>query len=295
MQLKLDPLKVVLGVAAGWVIVVILGGVGQLYAHKIAPRYEKQFVEEHRLWEVREQAAAGDPAAVERHKQLENQRQQIRDPRGLVSLFNVDGEARIPALYQTLTLLALGILLWVLATHKKRQGDSLTLYWRVLSIGFLYLAVDEACGIHEHFYFFSGQSESQRQARGFFYYSWTLTALIIIGVVGLVFLRFLLRIPRRMAIMMIVAGGCYVMGAVGLEMIAGKYLSRGGEFGLSMSLLHIIEETLEMAGLLVFMLALLRHAGEQGIGVQFAVRESLQTTAPQAGRLTDRVPVEATI
>ena len=284
MDVKLNPAKIILTLALVWAGIIVLSAAGQVYYWKISPPREARFLEQNNFHAVREQAAAGDVAAAERLAQLQDQRQKIRDPRGVVRLFSVDGEARIPALFQTLVLFAIAITLWVIATHTRRGGDAMAVYWRILAFGFLFMAIDEACSIHENFYFFSGQSETQRQERmgGLFYYSWTLTALIIVAIVGAVFIRFLLRQPRRLAGLMVLAGFCYVVGAVGLEMAAGKYISSGGVSGLRMSMLQTIEESLELLGLLIFLYALLSHAADRAMSLRIRADRTAHHLATDA-------------
>jgi hypothetical protein len=65
---------------------------------------------------------------------------------------------------------------------------------------------------------------------------------------------------------MVLGGALFVLGAVGLEMAAGP-LAEAEEDTVALVTLIAIEEFLEMAGLLVFIVTLLRHIR----GVQDAV------------------------
>jgi hypothetical protein len=68
------------------------------------------------------------------------------------------------------------------------------------------------------------------------------------------YLRFLLALPFRIGAIFAVAGALYLGGAVGMEIAAGG-AAGGTKAGL---LLGTLEETLEMAGLILFGYALLR-------------------------------------
>jgi hypothetical protein len=68
--------------------------------------------------------------------------------------------------------------------------------------------------------------------------------------------RFLLRLPHRPRAGLLVAAGLYG-AALALELVGGTEMAAHGNRSLRYALLTTAEETLEMAGVLVFIHALL--------------------------------------
>ena len=57
----------------------------------------------------------------------------------------------------------------------------------------------------------------------------------------------------------IIAGCLYVSGALGMEMVGGNYRDMVGEVDLNYGLITSFEETLEMAGIILFIYGLLDY------------------------------------
>ena len=133
--------------------------------------------------------------------------------------------------------------------------DSYASYWTVLAFGFFYMAVDEASAIHELL---------TRPIRmllgngtlGIFYYAWVIPFIVIICALALFFVRFFLHLPPKTKLTFLVATILYIGGAIGFELIDGRYAELYGE-DLTYSMLTVIEESLEMAGAIIFNWALL--------------------------------------
>ena len=94
--------------------------------------------------------------------------------------------------------------------------------WLALAIGFL--SLDEMVGVHERI---GGVLGAVMQPRGSFYFVWLAPALVAVAALAIVFRSFRLHLPRRMAWQFVAAGGLYVGGAVGVEMISGV-VAEGG-------------------------------------------------------------------
>jgi hypothetical protein len=88
---------------------------------------------------------------------------------------------------------------------------------------------------------------------------WVIPALIFVALVGLSYLPFLMQLKRTTAVLFVVAGATYVMGAVGMDMIGGLIVEQHGMESLQHSFARMIEELLEMLGVLVFLYALLEY------------------------------------
>jgi hypothetical protein len=176
---------------------------------------------------------------------------------GLIAAFDMNREANVPTLFSTLLLLAVGFLLWVIARGKKEQSGDYYWHWKLLSIVFFYLAVDEAVGIHE---LLIVPLRTLLNAGGVLYFTWVIPGLAVVLGLGLYYLKFIMHLTTVDRFRFVVAGVMYVGGAIGVEMIGGHYYwmtNRAKD--LNYTLITTLEESLEMAGLTLFIFALLDH------------------------------------
>ncbi len=165
----------------------------------------------------------------------------------LRQLFDVDEEDALPTWFSTIQLLIVSAILWYCARLERAGADRWAVYWYVLSVGFLLMSIDEVAGIHETL---NTVIESH----------WAVGGGILALVIGLCFVPFLLRLPRRTALLFVVAGVAYIAGAVGIE-ILGQPMDADT---LEYNLLTLVEEGLEMFGVILFLYGLLDHVHRLG-------------------------------
>lgn len=178
---------------------------------------------------------------------------------GLVRLFNVNNEQNVPSFFSSFLLLVAGFLLALITLLKRKEAAANATYWAMLSIGFLYMAVDEAASIHELL-----NSPLRRLLSGVnlgaFSFPWVFCGMLVVVVLALVFARFLAHLPARTRLTFLIAGAIYLLGAIGFELIGGRYLTfRHGVPDLTLSVLETIEESLEMAGSIILVRGLLEY------------------------------------
>lgn len=178
--------------------------------------------------------------------------------RGLIKLFHLDEERNIPTLFSTLLLLAAAALLAWTRHQEKLQGSRDAAKWTVLALGFTYIAIDEFGHIHENL-ILPGRELLGDGAPNIFHYAWVIPATAIVLGLAAYFLGFLLRLPAATRLGFIVAGVLFVGGAIGFEMLEGRHDTLYGERNLTYMAYVTIEETLEMAGVIVFIHALLHY------------------------------------
>lgn len=185
----------------------------------------------------------------------------------IVDKLDLDGESNnLPNWYQSSTLLLSSFLLAIVALIKKAEQDINVRYWTFLSLTFLYLSLDEMVSIHEQL---TMPFRSGLDLHGVFFLSWVIPAIVIVGIFALAYLKFLWRLPVQSRRLFIVAGAIYVTGAVGIEMLNGKYLelheaqimsaTATGQIVFNYALMTAAEEFFEMAGILIFIYALLSY------------------------------------
>ncbi len=165
----------------------------------------------------------------------------------LRQLFDVDEEDTLPTWFSTILLLIVSAILWYCARLERAGADRWAVYWYILSVGFLLMSIDEVAGIHETL---NTVIESH----------WAVGGGILALVIGLCFVPFLLGLPRRTALLFVVAGVVYIAGAVGIE-ILGQPMDADT---LEYNLLTLVEEGLEMFGVILFLYGLLDHVQRLG-------------------------------
>jgi hypothetical protein len=175
-------------------------------------------------------------------------------------LFNLGGERNIPALYSSVILLFCSILLLAIAdTHAKI--DRHYFYWAGLAAVFLFLSLDEGVMVHESL---SKPIEKMLQPLGVSFIGWIIAYGVATVIFALVYAKFLLTLPARTRFLFVVAGSIYVMGALGMEVIGAHYYKLAGlKLDGAVIICSIIEEALEMTGIVIFIYGLTSHRAVQ--------------------------------
>ncbi len=182
---------------------------------------------------------------------------------GLFKFLHLDVENNLPTFFATLLLLLAAGLLATIARLERRRRAVGAWNWTVLAVGFLVMSADEAISLHERLNEPIRRLLSGTGGRhGWLYFAWTIPGLAVVTAVGLVFLRFLFRLPGRISRAFVLGGTLYVSGIIGMELICGRYAELNGVFNLTYSLLATVEESLEMAGVIVFVRALIGYLAE---------------------------------
>ncbi len=129
----------------------------------------------------------------------------------------------------------------------------------------MYLGYDEAFQVHETLIDSIGAITSRS---GPLFYAWVVPGLAFVAVVALCCIGFLRRLVPEARRRFVLAGGCYVAGALGMEIIDGWYFGAHGP-DFVYALMVTVEEGLEMVGIYFFLLALLREMARRRISVSF--------------------------
>ena len=181
---------------------------------------------------------------------------------GLVDLFDFAIEGNIPTFYSAVAILFCSALLALITYANWYRPGGHRLYWLALSGIFLFLAFDEAVAIHE---VVGDYFERFLRAEGVFYFMWVVPYGIATVVLGLVFLRFVLALPRQTRLCFIAAGTIFLSGAIGLEMLGAREADLYGTDTITYCVLYTFEEMFEMLGIVLFIYALLSYlTGETG-------------------------------
>ena len=173
--------------------------------------------------------------------------------------FNTEGN--LPTLFSFVLLLICSVFLWIISEMPAAFEKKKHVYWKALSLIFLFIAVDELISIHETFTD-DARSVLDNSASGYLYFAWVVPYAIVFTIVFLLLLRFFLGLPPRTRILFAIAAFTYVMGAIGFEMVAGNFVFHEGKAAkssLPYMLMVTVEELLEMIGLIIFINALVKY------------------------------------
>lgn len=202
-------------------------------------------------------------------------------PYDLLERFDLNKERTLPTFFQGLMLFVSSILLAIIAALNKTEPDHGKNAWALMSALMLFLSADELICIHERL------GEWTNQCYGFlkltdplaiklsspFITSWVFIYLPAAFLIFLVSLKWLRRLPAKTRKYFLLAGALYVCGAAGCEMIQSCYWRFGMDHGnLGYEINSIVEEGLEMAGVIIFIWALLAYIANRFKNVQFELK-----------------------
>ncbi|HEY40908.1 MAG TPA: hypothetical protein G4O18_03510 [Dehalococcoidia bacterium] len=182
---------------------------------------------------------------------------------GVLPLFRLDQEHNVPTYFATVILLVSSVLLYTIFRIHKRDNLSDSKYWRLLSLIFLLLSLDEAAGLHELLI------RPLKDLLGIdepslFYFAWVIPGIIICVVFALYFFRFYLSLPSRYRLLFGISALVFVGGFLGMEIVDGFFAPTMGERTLLYDILTTIEEFMELSGIALFIYSLLDYIKSRG-------------------------------
>lgn len=200
--------------------------------------------------------------SLEQGYQLENNRILFR----FVELFNLNLEANVPSWYSAFLMIIISGLSFFIAKIKTSSEKK---YFLFLSIIFLFMSLDEISSIHE---IMNKPVRNLLNLGSVFYWAWIVPGLIFLIIFGLTFRQFFKLIGKRFSKLFVSSGVIYIMGVIGFEMLGGWLYSN--KLGNSYYYIFevVVEESLEMVGLWLFIYALIEYlksfVDEVRIGIQ---------------------------
>ena len=204
----------------------------------------------------------------------------------LTMLADLDTEANLPTLYNVL-LFFFGSVLFLL--HSMGASVKAARGWKTMAGVFLFLGIDEGSQIHEKFVQFTKRlidGSGGETLGGWFYYAWVipygLAAIILVVLLS----RWIMGLSPLLRKRLVISGIIYIFGAVVMEMAGGKLIQSLSPvdaanypwmpcrvFGDPSDCwifmepryiaMYTLEETCEMAGLILCIRALLLELADQ--------------------------------
>lgn len=175
-----------------------------------------------------------------------------------IDMFDMNVENNIPTWYSSISLFICALLLVIISCSKAAQNDGFVLQWRILSVGFLYLSLDESATLHE---WMGVMLKGQFTFSGIWHFAWVIPALVVLSVLPFIFYKFLKNLQPVYRKLMVISGAIYISGAVGMEMIGGMITEKSDSL-LIYNIAVLAEESMEMTGVLFFIGTLLKYIRE---------------------------------
>lgn len=169
---------------------------------------------------------------------------------------DLDTEASLPTWFSSSLMLLCALALLFIALQARREDPWKAAPWMILTVVFCALSLDEVAAVHE---WLSAALSARFDNTGLFYFAWTLPALVVCLAGLACFIPFILGFGGFDRILLIGSAFVFLSGAIGMEMLGGAEAEAGGIETLRYRMLATIEESLEYAGLLLFLLFLLRQ------------------------------------
>jgi hypothetical protein len=166
----------------------------------------------------------------------------------LHSALSLSYEGNLPTWYSSGLLWTAALGLGLCGRHVDR-GERVR--WWVLAALFMLMSLDESMELHEDL----GGAE----LHGVLYFSWVVPGALLTAAFALTYLGFWLRLPPPTRRGFAWAFVLYVGGALGMELPLGAWFEAHGDDNLGYALIDAVEESLEICGLSVFLVAILRH------------------------------------
>lgn len=175
-----------------------------------------------------------------------------------IRLIDLDYEGNIPTLFSALLFLISGTLFWLISKDVRRRGQKYAAYWLGLACVFVFLGFDEGTRLHEEI---GDLFENVVDAEGWLYFPWVIPYSILFGIAMIIYFRFYLTLDRRLQIRLFICAVVFLSGAIGVELFSAREADAHGTDSMTYSILYTIEESLEMAGLILLIDTLLYKIG----------------------------------
>lgn len=207
------------------------------------------------------------------------------DPQlGLVRQFDLNAEGNLAAWFSSFLLICSAGLCLVVAQVRDLRRLPLARRWAAMGAFFLLMAVDETSQLHDM------ATGPLRHGLGLdfgvLYFAWLIPALLVLGVAAFFFAPVVTSLSGTIRPQLVLAAFVYLTGAVGFEMIGGSAVAEGRQ-ALGYLLVMTCEETLEIAGGLLFVAALLNQVRELRPDLVVRWTGALPEVTEHAARPTD--------
>ncbi len=180
---------------------------------------------------------------------------------GLVHLFDLNAEQTLSAWYQSLNLTLIGVLSLLIAKDHRERRAPYAAHWMGFGIIFILMGMDEFVALHE----LVGNEilAPILHTAGHFNATWLIFGIPLVLLFLFSYLRFFLSLSavdmKRLALGIFI----YICGAMLIEIPENLYSVHHGEENLIFVAFAAVEELLEMIGMLLLNVALLKKIARE--------------------------------
>ena len=167
-------------------------------------------------------------------------------------MFDLSEEANLAAWFSSMLLGQCSLILLTIGASEDPEIRPWRWHWYFIAVVFVYLSLDEATALHERA---TKPMHNALDLPPIFTNAWVLLALPIIALTGLLLLSFLRNLPARTLRLFVISGVIYVGGAAGVELFSGLMKYEFGTQDIRFAAVAWIEETMELAGITLFLKA----------------------------------------
>lgn len=170
----------------------------------------------------------------------------------LLTHLSLSYEGNVPTWFSSSVLLLCALAAGAIAgspTSVQRRS------WGVVTAAFVWASLDEAAELHENLGGLFGTG-------GALYFDWVISAAVLLLALAIALWPWLRDLPRATRRRMILASLVYFGGALLMELPLGWWTDRVGQDSLGYAMIDWIEETMELAGAVLMLRALVLHRQE---------------------------------
>ncbi len=199
---------------------------------------------------------------------------------GVLHRINFDRENSLPTYFSVVNLLICAGLLFSIYRIERVKRPFNEKYWLILSIFFLWLSVDESASVHEMAMApIRGAFDIISVSVDWLAHPWVIPGVIIVLAAAGYFFRFYMGLSGRYKLLFLVAAVLFIGGSMGMETFNGFFEPETPRFDLLYSLLMTVEESMEMAAVIIFIYALIEY-------LRALMPQTVTTGSPATGAIS---------
>jgi hypothetical protein len=164
---------------------------------------------------------------------------------------SLSAEGNVPTWFASSLLLACAVFAGAIANEHAATA-AWRRHWWGIAVALGWVSLDEVAGLHEHL---GGHLDTG----GILYFDWVIWAAPIVLVLAVIYLQFLRALPSPVRGRLVIAAVVFVSGALVLELPLGWWTDHAGSDSLGYALIDWVEETLELVGASLALVALVAH------------------------------------
>jgi hypothetical protein len=187
-------------------------------------------------------------------------------------IFDLDREGNVPSWFSGLLHLANAVVLAIITVLTRRTHRPYWRHWAGLAGMFLFFSLDEVAAFHEDV---GNKLRDMAHGSGYLQNVWVFPALLLVGVVALLYRSWARHLPRHTRGRLVLAAILFVGGATVMDFFGGEIEDTRGTDNFSYVTEYHIEETMEMGGTLLALAALLAYREETWPGASIALDDTV--------------------